>query len=85
MLNDNRPKVDETMTHIANTAKNLDAELDRTKSDSLLTKIHGSVDAAQKGLENFRDISQTGVRIGRGQSRESQAMVDNFVENIGGT
>jgi ABC-type transporter Mla subunit MlaD len=80
MLNDNRPKVDETMTHIANTAKNLDAELDRTKSDSLLTKIHGSVDAAQKGLENFRDISQTGVELVVVNRENLQAMVDNFVE-----
>lgn len=80
MLTDNRPKVDETMTHVANTAKHLDEELDRTKSDSLLTKIHGSVDAAQKGLQNFRDISQTGVDLVVVNRENLQAMVDNFVE-----
>lgn len=81
MIDTSRPNVETAITHIQTTAKRIDEnislpianELDRTNKDSLLTKIHASISAAQIGMENINEL----VVINR---ENLQAMIDDLVE-----
>jgi len=88
MLDNADPKIDSMLTHVQATAQRLDEdisrpvadELDRTKDGSLLARIHTSVAAAQAGMTNLKELTNTGREIVVINRANLQLTVDNFVQ-----
>jgi len=88
ILQESKPKIENTVSHVAAAAKRVDekisaplaAELDRTNRQSLLAKIHASVSSAHSGLEQLRELASSGNELMVINRANLQTMVDNFVQ-----
>jgi len=88
MVETSGPKVTQTMTHLEATAKRINEdisgklarELVKNDKNTLLAKLHVSLDSAQSGMANIRVMTQTGRDLFTINRDNLQAVIDNFTE-----
>jgi cob(I)alamin adenosyltransferase len=88
MLEISQPKIVSAVTHVENTARRIDEdisvklakELDKNDSGSLLAKLHGSLTSAQAGMDNLKQLTQTGKEVLVLNRDNVQSVIDNFAE-----
>ncbi len=86
MLSENRPAVRESLARIRSMSTTLDeqvmprlaAEFDRTRPETLLAKIHASLDALRASLENVETITTEGRRLIVLNRPQLQRTLDNL-------
>jgi cob(I)alamin adenosyltransferase len=88
MLDVTQPKIISTVTHVENTARRIDEdisvklskELDKNDPGSLCAKLHGSLTSAQAGMDNLKQLTQTGKDVLVLNRDNLQSVIDNFAE-----
>ncbi|MFN0134643.1 MAG: hypothetical protein ACKVS9_00830 [Phycisphaerae bacterium] len=88
LLADNRPALTETVQSVASMARTLDAdilqklkgEFDRADPQSLLAKLHESMDHIDHSLENVASMTDTGKVLLASNRPVLQKIIDNIQE-----